>query len=119
MRSEERKQLQLHLVFTDENEKSQEFLSSEAEAAAGEAVSISEEISVKNPQLWSPSDPKLYRLKVEVTADGELVDSEEIKTGIRNIRLTGTAFYLNGKKTFHKWHQPASGISLYRLCAFR
>ncbi len=98
--SEEPKQLQVRLVFTDENEKSQEFLSSEAEAAAGEAVSISEEISLKNPQLWSPSDPRLYRLKVEVTADGDLVDSEEIKTGIRKIRLTGTAFYLNGKRHF-------------------
>ncbi|MGB8374077.1 MAG: glycoside hydrolase family 2 TIM barrel-domain containing protein, partial [Salegentibacter sp.] len=98
--SGERKQIQLRLVFTDENEKKQEFLSSETEAAEGEAISISEEIGIKNPQLWSPSSPKLYRLEVEVIVDGELVDSEEIETGIRNIRLTETAFYLNGKKHF-------------------
>ncbi|AVR47550.1 beta-galactosidase [Christiangramia fulva] len=96
----ENKQIQLRVVFTDEEEKRHEFLSSEAEAGAEEAISVSKEISIKNPQLWSPSDPKLYRLKVEVIADGELVDSEEIKTGIRDIRLTDTAFYLNGKKHF-------------------
>lgn len=98
--SKKNRQIQLRLIFTDENEKKQEFLSSETEAAAGEAVSISEEVNIKNPQLWSPSDPQLYRLKVEVISDGELVDSEEIKTGIRNIRLTDTAFYLNGKRHF-------------------
>ena len=54
--------------------------------------------TIDNPQLWSPENPALYRLKAEIVRDHrDLMDSKEIKTGIRTIRVSREGgFQLNG-----------------------
>ena len=66
---------------------------------------------VLNPKLWWPNgmgDQHLYDFKVLAYADGFLVDSSVVRTGIRTTELImepdsyGTSFYfkVNGKKVF-------------------
>ena len=61
--------------------------------------------AVKNPQLWSPETPNLYKLKTEVYKVGKagtpehhvLVDAKTTTTGIRTVRVSRErGFELNG-----------------------
>lgn len=54
-------------------------------------------LRVKNPLLWSPEHPVLYTLVTEVTADGIIVDLQEMKTGIRESVFTKDGYVLNGQ----------------------
>ena len=62
--------------------------------------------AVKNPQLWSPETPNLYKLKTEVYKVGKagtpehhvLVDAKTTTTGIRTVRVSRErGFELNGQ----------------------
>ena len=55
-------------------------------------------IEITNPQLWSPNNPYLYTLKVEVLEKGKVIDVEQIKTGIRSLKIEADALTLNGEK---------------------
>ena len=48
--------------------------------------------SLTSPALWSPSNPKLYRLAISLSSG----DSESIKFGFRTFETRGGKFYLNG-----------------------
>ena len=56
---------------------------------------------VKNPHLWSPDDPYLYRVVSEVYEGKALVDSYSSPLGFRWFRWDAgeNCLYLNGKKT--------------------
>lgn len=98
--SETASDLQLGITFSDKNGKESKFTSSEKSVEAGGAISISEEINIEDPLLWSPKNPNLYEVQIDVFADGNLVDSKSIKTGIREIELQGNVFLLNGENLF-------------------
>ncbi len=60
----------------------------------------------KNPQLWSPETPYLYKMKAAVYKLGqagtpehrELIDAKTVKTGIRTVRVSREhGFELNGQ----------------------
>jgi beta-galactosidase len=57
-------------------------------------------INLRNPKLWSPETPDLYHLKTEIIQNGEVVDLEITRIGIKTIKFIGQDFYLNGEKTF-------------------
>ncbi len=98
--TESKQKVRLRITFSDEQGKNKEFLTSENFINPGEDSFITENISIEDPNLWSTSNPKLYNVRVEVIANGKIVDTQEIRTGIRDIELTGNAFYLNGEKLF-------------------
>ena len=54
---------------------------------------------INNAQLWSPETPYLYKLKMQVFTDyHEILDTKEIKTGIRTVRVSREhGFQLNGQ----------------------
>ena len=57
-------------------------------------------MKVKNPEIWSLEDPNLYTLKTELVEKGKVIDSSEIKVGIRTLEFNpNTGFALNGKNT--------------------
>ncbi len=59
---------------------------------------MTQEIVVKNPLLWSPDSPDLYRAVTEVYADEKLTDKTETPFGIRSISFDPVnGFRLNGK----------------------
>ena len=65
----------------------------------GTAVTSRGKMKVKQPQLWTPAAPYLYKLKVLIhDADGRVVDGYYRRVGIRSIEFKGKdGFWLNGK----------------------
>ncbi|MGY8910349.1 MAG: glycoside hydrolase family 2 protein [Flavobacteriales bacterium] len=57
-------------------------------------------ITIDNPELWSPNSPSLYLLKTEIIQDGKTVDKEITRIGIKTVKFIDQDLYLNGKKTF-------------------
>ena len=61
------------------------------------AQSESGNITIKNPNLWSPESPYLYTLVVETECD-----KYEERFGIRKVQVTSDAFLLNDKPIYFK-----------------
>lgn len=57
-----------------------------------------QEITVEDPELWSPESPALYYAVTSVFKDGRKVDEYESRFGIRTIELIpDKGFFLNGE----------------------
>ncbi|HVU28688.1 MAG TPA: DUF4982 domain-containing protein [Verrucomicrobiae bacterium] len=63
--------------------------------------------AIKNPQLWEPDYPYLYRVFCSIRANNEIVDSCEIPLGIRALYWDAkTGFWINGRHLkLHGWGQ--------------
>jgi beta-galactosidase len=59
-----------------------------------------QELRVSNPKLWSPASPSCYRVRSELVEDGQTVDTENTRIGIRRIEITKDGFRINGDKMF-------------------
>ena len=72
--------------------------------AAGTATSISQQSTLKEPALWSPEQPNLYRLEVRLTNNrGKTMDGYMRRIGIRSFEFKGSdGFWLNGHPYEHK-----------------
>jgi len=64
--------------------------------AHGETV-VSLGSNIAGAALWSPETPNLYKLQVNLTADGMQVDDQAVRFGVRKFEVRGTRFYLNGE----------------------
>jgi beta-galactosidase len=53
--------------------------------------------SLKSPSLWSPENPNLHFLRVDVLKNGKLTDRVNVRFGIRDFKMTKEGFVLNGK----------------------
>ena len=61
-------------------------------------VAHTQNLIVKNPQLWSPEHPWLYTATTEVMQDGRVVDTYDTRFGIRTIEIRPElGFFLNGE----------------------
>ena len=95
-----KKQLTIRTSLTDKNN----FLAAEyiieEEVNALSSQSFDFTIKVDNPLLWSPNNPHLYNLCIEISDDkGKKIDSYVKKIGIRTIELKGRkGLFLNGEK---------------------
>ncbi|WKB81864.1 glycoside hydrolase family 2 TIM barrel-domain containing protein [Cellulophaga lytica] len=58
------------------------------------------ELSLNNPNLWSPNTPNLYVLETKVVLNGKDVDVQKTKFGIREFKFTDNQLFINGEKTF-------------------
>lgn len=93
------KNAQVRLTFADKNGKTiKRVLSGTQAIAAGGRQTFTQTISVASPNLWSPGNPYLYQLTVEMLQDGKPLDKEVIKTGIKKVRIERDGFYLNNEK---------------------
>ncbi len=68
------------------------------EYAAGDGVPLS--VDLPAPKLWSTSDPHLYDLVFELRRTGECLDRVESYAGLRDFRVEGDRFLLNGEPVF-------------------
>jgi beta-glucuronidase len=57
---------------------------------------------MSNPKLWSPENPDLYKAIVSVSVDNKVLHRVEERFGIREIKRTGNALYLNNRMIFLK-----------------
>ena len=64
----------------------------------GSATAMTQELRVREPELWSVERPYLYRVVTEVYAGNKLTDKYETFTGIRTFTFdTEKGFILNGE----------------------
>jgi len=59
-------------------------------------------IIIDDAKFWEPGNPYLYSLKVKTFMDGKLEDSYTLPVGIREIRVDGKRFLINGKPFYFK-----------------
>ena len=65
---------------------------------AGESKTVRQRFAVRNPKLWSPDSPYLYRIQSRVKAGHEVLDGGVTRVGIRKAEFKGKdGFWLNGK----------------------
>lgn len=61
--------------------------------------SVSREIKLKNPELWSVENPYLYTVVSKLRLDGEIIDESKTTIGIRSFEFDADkGFILNGKQ---------------------
>jgi beta-glucuronidase len=60
------------------------------------------DLDVPDVALWSPANPNLYDLTVELRRGGEVVDSYNLRIGIRTIRVQGSQLFLNEEPVYLK-----------------
>ncbi|MCG8448519.1 MAG: DUF4982 domain-containing protein [Pirellulales bacterium] len=67
---------------------------------ASGSASLTQQVTVSRPKLWSPDSPSLYCAKTSVLRGKHLVDEVETIFGIRSIEYDATkGFWLNGEVT--------------------
>ena len=71
--------------------------SADVSVSAGSRAAVTAKPVVSNPKLWSVETPNLYTLTVEVSVNGETVDSCDTDFGYRWTEWNSTGFHLNGK----------------------
>ena len=65
---------------------------------AGKSETVNQKLNIKNPNLWSPKNPYLYRINSKVIAGNTALDGGTTRIGIRKAEFSGKeGFYLNGK----------------------
>lgn len=62
-------------------------IKSNATLLPGQKNEIVQNISIKNPALWSIDNPNLYNAKVSVLADDKVIDFSSTSFGIRDIKI--------------------------------
>lgn len=61
------------------------------------SIEIAQSGAIKNPLLWSPETPNLYKVLTEVYDNENIVDTYETTFGVRTIEFNRSGFFLNGK----------------------
>ncbi len=57
-------------------------------------------MEVKEPELWSPSDPRLYRLVTILLSGRRELERDTLMTGIKLVEFDGQQLMLNGEPAF-------------------
>ena len=64
------------------------------------------QFSIPSPHLWSPEDPYLYQVEIQVLRGREVMDGGMVRAGIRKAEFRGReGFWLNGRP----YHQLIGG----------
>ncbi len=58
------------------------------------------ELEVDNCRYWSHKDPFLYGLKIQLNDGEKVVDEYTLKIGIREVKVEGNKFLLNGEEIY-------------------
>jgi len=66
----------------------------------GRGADVALTLKISNPQLWSPTSPHLYRMRVQLLAGKQIIDSVTDRFGMRDIRVRGKQILLNGQPIF-------------------
>ncbi|WP_290090082.1 glycoside hydrolase family 2 TIM barrel-domain containing protein [uncultured Duncaniella sp.] len=73
-------------------------VSSPVSVKSGETRTVAQSIHVKNPELWSPDSPSLYRVESRIKDGKSSIDGGVTRVGIRTFEFDGDkGFILNGK----------------------
>lgn len=64
-----------------------------------ETKTITQQLMVDHPVLWSPDNPYLYRVVPVIGSADGIIDSYKCRFGIRHIKIDSGGLYINGKYT--------------------
>jgi beta-galactosidase len=85
-------------VLTDANGAVIKRVSGKLTLASGQSKQVTQEFTVRNPKLWSPDTPYLYRVESRIKSGRQILDGEVTRIGIRKAEFKGKdGFWLNGK----------------------
>lgn len=70
------------------------------EAMAGEATEAVLAARIPNAKRWSPKTPHLYTARVRLLSAGAVIDARSVRFGMREFKVAGGKFLLNGKPIF-------------------
>jgi beta-galactosidase len=88
----------LQTVLIDPSGKVTATSSINSTVSAGKTSEVIQEITINKPSLWSIDYPNLYRAKVSVLVNDEVVDDLATHFGIRSIKIDAqNGFTINGK----------------------
>lgn len=65
-----------------------------------DSKSSSVELKLNSPNLWSPSDPYLYKARISLIKNNSIVDEYDEEFGFREIKIDGGKILLNGESLF-------------------
>ncbi len=77
-----------------------EFKSEAFAINANSEKTITQNIVVNNPKLWSISKPNLYHLEIQIISNNKVIDSYSEKIGIRKSEIKEDGYYLNDEKLY-------------------
>jgi len=72
----------------------------EVSSAESTASGVPVQLAVPDARAWSPSDPYLYDVKLELVQNGQTVDLVHSYAGLRKFHIEGNRFFLNNKPIF-------------------
>jgi beta-galactosidase len=68
---------------------------------ANTAKQFSQQLTVKDAQLWSPKTPNLYQLVSEIYLDQQLIEQQQTRIGLRHFEFNAKhQLLINGEVTF-------------------
>lgn len=80
-----------------------EIATAEVRAGLDAAPQLTLTIPEEHRRAWSPQDPHLYGLRLElVDAGGAVVDRAESYAGLRSVSVRGKAVLINGERVFQR-----------------
>lgn len=89
-------------------------------AAGGKATAMCA-VRLREPRLWSPDDPQLYRAEVAVEAEGKAADATALQAGVRTVEIDAAhGLRINGKSVkmrggcVHHANGPLGSVSIAR-----
>jgi beta-galactosidase len=89
--------IEVKVEVLDRNGRTVLSLKQPGELPAGSHLEIKLAGTLKNPVLWEPGYPYLYRVMCSVGVNGSITDACEIPLGIRSVQWnTETGFFING-----------------------
>jgi beta-galactosidase len=116
---------ELRFILQDEQGNEVASAGSGIEVNSGSNTLHTEKLQVQNPELWSPDNPYLYTLTVQLFDGDELSDSEQQRIGIRTFGFDeDNQFVLNGERLYLRGtnrHQdyPYIGYALSNEAQYR
>ena len=67
--------------------------------ASGEKT-VTQQLVLPNPKLWSPDEPNLYTVRTELIIEGKVIDLYETPLGVRTLRFDAQqGLFVNGLST--------------------
>lgn len=96
----EARNIQVRTTLVDAKGQKFQFLSTKATIGGNATAEVISPLSIVDPQLWSPKNPNLYALQIELLNDRKVTDIQNSRIGIRTAKLEPDGFYLNAAKTF-------------------
>jgi beta-galactosidase len=70
------------------------------EAVASDGLDTVLKVIIASPKLWSPKSPHLYTARITLVSAGAAVDHRTVRFGMREFKVAGGKFLLNGKPIF-------------------